>query len=92
MTGDTLLQAAAHEIAEVENSGIRYRIENLQPLFAARDHTGVGQCLQVTGNVCLGAAAGLDQRIHVLFARKQGVQEPQSHGLRKDGEAAGDQP
>lgn len=87
----TLLKAAADEVAEFKDGGIRDRVENLQPLFAARNDPGGGQRLQMAGNIRLCAATRLHQRVHVPFAGEQEVQQAQAHGFRQDGETARDQ-
>ena len=86
--GVLLFQAAADKIAQLEDGRISDGIEYLQAFFAAFEQVRIGQRLQVTRHVGLRAARQFNERVHVLLAGGQGLQQAQAHRLGQHGEPA----
>jgi hypothetical protein len=91
LLGELLFQASAYEFAEFENGRVGDRVEHLQPFLPPGEDMGVGEGLQVPRHIGLRATGLLDQRVDVLFAGKQSMDEFQPHRLREYGEAPRDE-
>jgi hypothetical protein len=91
LLGELILQAVAHQLAQFYNRWIRNGIEDLEPLFAARQNAGGGKCLKVPRDVSLGAPDLFNECVHVLLSLEEGMDQAQPHGLGKDGKPTGDQ-
>ena len=88
---ELFLQAAAHQLAQLEDRRIGDRVKDLESFLSPGQDIGLGEGLQVTRDIGLRAAGHFDQSADIHFAVKEGMNQPQPHRLRKHGKAAGDQ-
>jgi hypothetical protein len=88
VTGEAALEAAANVFAESEDAGFGDRVDDLEALLAAVEDSGVGEGLEVAGDVGLAELGGCDQFRNVLWARLEGLDEPQAVGFAQDSEAS----
>src|SRR6185503_11740002 len=85
------LETGAHQLAELEHQLVRNEIIDFQTFLAAAEHSTLSQDAQMLGSICLCRPGRLDKFRNRMFSRAQGVEQPQSHRLRQDLEAVGNQ-
>jgi len=91
LLGKLLFQTAANQLAQPNNRRIGDRVKNLKSFLSAREDVRLCEGLEVPGNVRLGAPDFSDERVHVFFPFKEGMDQPQPHGFGEDGKAPGNQ-
>jgi hypothetical protein len=77
-------------VAHFENSRIRDRVKDLQPLLAAPQNPALLQGMEVTRDIRLGEAGRLGEVFHAFLAGLQFDKELQTVRLAKHAEAGGD--
>ncbi len=84
--GEALLEIAADRVAEVADAGVGDEADDGEAFAAAADHTGVGEGLDVAGDVGLGEAGGGDELGDVLFAGFEGAEDFETAGFGEGAE------
>lgn len=88
--GEALLEVGADGVTELGDGGVGDEAHGDEALLAAADHAGLGEGLDVAGDVGLGETGGGDEVGDVFFAILQGAQDAEAAGFGEDTEPGGD--
>ena len=86
-----LREAAANQVAKLENSGIGDRVKHLQPGLPAAQNPALRQSVEVTRDIGLGEVGRLRQIIHAPLSFLQLRQQAQAVRFAQKSEAGGNQ-
>ncbi len=91
MVLESALEAAADDLAEVEDAGVGDEVDDTGAFASASDDAGVCEGLEVAGSVGLGEAGSLDEIRDVEFGLAEALEEAEAGGFAEDAEAGGDE-
>jgi len=86
---ELLFQAAADQLAQLEDRGVGNRVEDLQPVFSPGKHVRLRERLQVPGHVGLSRAREFDERRHIKLTLEKSLKQPEPHGFSEYGKPSG---
>ena len=88
--GESFLEVGADGVAEFGDGGIGDEAHGDEALLAAADHAGLGQGLDVAGDIGLSKASGGDEVGDVFFTFFEGAEDAQAAGFSEDTEPGSD--
>ena len=90
MRSETFLKASANVLAEVEDAPVGDKVDDVQPFLATAQDAGVGEGLEMAGDVRLGQGGGLNQLRDIPLLPLEGAQKFQPAPFAENAEARGD--
>ena len=91
MLSKAALNAAANVLAKVEDLRVGNCVNDLQPLFAAGEDTGLGEGLEMSGGIGLSKAGGVEQVGNAFFTGPEGLKQFEAARLAEDAKAGGNE-
>jgi hypothetical protein len=85
------LELGTHDLAELENSGIRDGAQSGEPLPFCGDHSGLFEDGEMFGDICLTRACCFDKLSDVFFTLHEGAEKLETHWFRQSAEAMRDE-
>ena len=89
--GDLVAQAAADELAQLEDGLVGDEAAHAVAVLLAADDAGLGEDAEVLGDVLLRRAERVGELVDGHRPVAQRVEQADAHGLADDAEALGDQ-